>query len=71
MTAENEHADRFATCVREMRSRARDRIDPATGAVAVGVVGSRGQVVCSLHSPRAPQAPGFTFPSSYFGCRTA
>jgi hypothetical protein len=34
-TSENEHAERFKTCVREMRARARDRVDPSTGAVLV------------------------------------
>jgi len=36
-TAENEHAERFKTCVREMRARARDRVDPTTGAVLVSM----------------------------------
>lgn len=47
-TSENEHAERFKTCVREMRARARDRIDPTTGAVAVRAVG---QPTCLFARP--------------------
>ena len=35
MDASNEHANRFLTCVSEMRKLAKDRVDPKTGKVAI------------------------------------